>query len=186
VFGGQRAPFVPGHEVSVSHGATSDRHVLPLAARLREDLLAGDGCPVWLHEPVFDASLRAWSEAEARVLLLREWADRMPFDEALSELTVASEDESRPAMGSARRSSRSRRRMPAVEMLRAWMTKAQSLRNDLGLTPKSYAAMARDVALVGRAQGEALERAGELGRAIRERREAERCVAGSVEGEPVS
>jgi len=73
--------------------------------------------------------------------------------------------------------------MPAVDALGKWMSRAQSLRNDLGLTPKSFAAMARYVSLTRKAQDDAIGRAAEAGRRIRERREPElRAAAADGEG----
>lgn len=171
-FPGQRPPLRPGHEASVTSGAYSPRRVGPLAARIREELLAGEDCPGWLHEERFAAGLAAWSEAEAMVVLIREWLDTQDLDEALSEITTADEDETRPAPGGMRRTVRQRRRTPALEALAKWMTRAQSLRNDLGLTPKAYAAMARDVSLTRRAQEDAIERLGTAGAQIRAGRRA--------------
>ncbi len=172
-FPSQRPPFPAGNQTAASHGAFSPRRVGPVAERIREDLLASEDCPGWLHEERFAAGLEAWSQAEAMAQLIREWIDGQDLDEALSEITTADEDETRPAPGGVRRTLRQRRRAPALEALAKWMTRAQSLRNDLGLTPKAYASMARDVSLIRRSQEDAIERLGTQGRAIMERRRPE-------------
>lgn len=151
-----------------------------MAERIREDLLASEDCPPWMGEERFAAGLRAWSEAEAMVALIREWIDGQDLDEALSEITTADEDETRPAPGGMRRTVRQRRRAPALEALAKWMTRAQSLRNDLGLTPKSYASMARDVSLIRRSQEDAIARMGSEGKELRERRRIGHRAAAAV------
>ena len=44
-FAGQRAPFPAGHEMSMVHGARSERKVGPLAAQLAQDLLTDPDVP---------------------------------------------------------------------------------------------------------------------------------------------
>ena len=154
-----------------------------MSERIRASLLASEDCPAYLNEPKFAHSVEQWAQAEAMVSLIRTWLDGMPLDEALSEITSADEDESRPHPGGVRRTLRQRKRMPAVEALAKWMTKAQSLRRDLGLTPAAYVGLAKDLALTAKAHEDAIERLGRQGQEIRERREAGIRAAAEAEGE---
>lgn len=50
-FDGQRPPFEPGNEAAVTHGATSERHVGVLAARIAAELLTDPEVPDRLCSP---------------------------------------------------------------------------------------------------------------------------------------
>lgn len=64
-----RPPAGPGNGLALVHGARSAKIVDPLAEEIVTETLADEGTS-YLAEPKYAAALRAWSRAEARVLLL--------------------------------------------------------------------------------------------------------------------
>lgn len=178
------APFEAGHERSVTHGATSPRRVLPLAAGIKAALLASPDCPPYMSEPRFGYSLDAWSRAEACVQLLSEWLNEAGITDAAAELTEGDEVESRPVAGGAVRKTRQRRTEPVLQSLSRWETKANALRRELGLSPSSYASLAADVSLVYRQQEDALQRMGAQGRVYVEQRRARKAELEAARDEP--
>jgi hypothetical protein len=66
---GPGKPFEPGHQLSIRHGAYSDRMRGPVAEQLASDLLADPASPEYLRQPRWRYALRAWSYAEADLLL---------------------------------------------------------------------------------------------------------------------
>jgi hypothetical protein len=65
---GSWPPFQPGHEISLRHGARSDRFVEPLAAAFR-DVLLQDRPDL----SAYPEAVAAWATAEARCERLRVW-----------------------------------------------------------------------------------------------------------------
>lgn len=104
--------FFPGHEESTKHGAHSARKVSPIAAELRGALL--EVAP-WCSAPAFAPSVEAWAWAEAQCRLMRDWLDAHGLFSKEGEST------------------------------RSWLskveTRAERLRSELGLSPKSWAAL---------------------------------------------
>lgn len=74
-FPGQRPPFEPGHELSMTAGHRSERKVGPLADQIAHDLLTDPDVPPHIREPLFAASVQAWARAEAVVRLLWQWLE---------------------------------------------------------------------------------------------------------------
>lgn len=74
-FPGQRPPFAPGHELSMKHGAYSERRLAPVVADLVEQRLA-DPSTAYLRQSAYRTGLEAWARAEGRVLLLDAWLQR--------------------------------------------------------------------------------------------------------------
>jgi hypothetical protein len=68
-FPGQRAPFQPGHELSLQHGAYSPRVIEPVANGIVEQLLADDQV-AYLRVPAYRVSLWRYATAQARADLL--------------------------------------------------------------------------------------------------------------------
>jgi hypothetical protein len=163
-FPGQRPPFAPGNQLGVRHGAFSEARVLPLAGRILAAMLADEDCPPYLHQSKFTRALQAWSRAEAQAEVIQSYLDSMTVDEALSEVTEGTEGEDRlSAPGSVKRTLHQRKRLSALDALHRAESRAQSLRRELGLSPSSYAALARDVSLIGRQMDDGLERMGTEG-----------------------
>lgn len=156
----------------MTHGAYSERRLLPLAEAHVAALLADPASPGYLRDPSFSRSLLAFGRAEAMVDLLAGWLNGQDLAEALSELTktVESEEGSR---GDMRRKLVSRRTASVAEQLAKAEKLAAHLRAELGLAPRSRMAIVRDAGVAAQAVGEAVESLAEKGRVIRERRSAE-------------
>jgi hypothetical protein len=119
-------PFQPGHELSTTHGAWSDRKVAPLAQALLAEVLeqaAATGSPTsYLADVSYRPALLAWARLEARIELLHVWlADRTDLDD---------EGEVRPA----------------ADLLTRLEGQALKARERLGMDPLSRARLGRDVA----------------------------------------
>lgn len=120
-----RPPAEPGNVLALVHGATSRRVVDPIAAELVAEVLADDGT-AYLQEPKYAPALRAWSRAEARVLLLLAHLERVG----------AVDDEGSPTGV-----------LAAVERAEA---AAERARGRLGLDPMSRSKMTAATAAAGR------------------------------------
>lgn len=179
-FAGQRAPFGRGHELSTTHGARSERRLLPLAREHVAALLADPQTPSYLSDPSYGRSLLAYGRAEAVCDLLAGWLSEQSVEDALSEVTKSSE-RSEQEGGRGKRLTVSRRTASVIDQLAKWEKVAAHLRSDLALPPLSRARVARDLGLAVRSQAEAVAALAERGRGIRERREAG-LPAGASEG----
>jgi hypothetical protein len=149
-------PFQPGHTMSVVHGAWSERAVGPRADAIATAVLEDADFPDHVRSPVFRMSLAAWARAEAVASLLYDYL-----------VTLGPEAMMTPRLAGTR--------APA-DLWRAADAHAAKLRSELGLSPVSYAKIAKDLGLAGRAAEDALERMAKAGREIRERREADLTV----------
>lgn len=135
-FEGQRPPFQPGHELTLTHGAYSDRKVLPVARLVVEELLADPGA-VHLQATIWRGAVDAYGRAQARVLLMTKWLEEHETGGVTSEGDV----------------------LPVVRALKDWESRVERHRRELGLTPLARARLGRDVA-----QGRAADAAAELTR----------------------
>jgi hypothetical protein len=63
-------PFEAGHELSMRHGANSQRRLGPVAARLEAEVV--EVAP-WCAQPAFGPAVRAWALAEAACELYQAW-----------------------------------------------------------------------------------------------------------------
>lgn len=127
-FPGQRPPFLPGHELSLQHGAYSPRKVDPLAAEMVALILADPDCQ-YAHGPTYRPALWAWSRAEAQAQLLTEYL-------------AARGEESGDSIGDLD----SERVRAAYLLLHRADARAATGRARLGLDPLSRARLGRDVA----------------------------------------
>lgn len=120
------APFEPGNQAALRHGAWSPRLVDPVAAEIVERMRADatePGSPVaYLADPTYAASVAAWARVEARIQLLTEY------------LSGAGGD--LDAEGAVR---------PAADLLTRLEGQAEKARARLGLDPLSRARLGRDV-----------------------------------------
>lgn len=66
------APFAPGHELSTTHGARSDRKVQPLAEHYAGTLAT---TAPWVATPAFAGTVASWAWAEGQAHLLRAYVD---------------------------------------------------------------------------------------------------------------
>jgi hypothetical protein len=130
-FKGQRPPFQKGHkwrftegnDVALTHGAFSSRRTDPLAEQYIAEVLE-DQQTAYLRSPRYGASLWAWAVTQSRVELISQWVDRMDFD-------VAARSD--------------RGQTSPLELLRKWMSTAQTQSARLGLDPLSAARLGKDV-----------------------------------------
>lgn len=111
-------PFEPGNMAHLKHGAWSPSLIEPRAAELVEAALAETP---YLTEPRYTASVWAWARAEARILLLSDYLDRVGL----------LDDRGRPR--------------GAVDTLLRCESLAAKARTVLGLDPLSRARLGRDV-----------------------------------------
>ncbi len=72
-------PFEKGNTAAATHGAGSDKSVVPLAAELVDRLVV---VAPWCAKDAFAAEVEAWSRAEARVRLIEDYVDKVggPLD----------------------------------------------------------------------------------------------------------
>jgi hypothetical protein len=123
-FDGQRPPFQPGNQLAVTHGAFSAARTDPIARQYITEL-AADPTLSYLDQPRFAAGLWQWATAQARVQLLSEWVDKMSMETS----TYSGKGQTSP-----------------LELLRKWMSTAQTYAARLGLDPLSAARLGKDVA----------------------------------------
>lgn len=142
---GGPSPIVPGHELTIRHGAWSARRVDPLAAELVQTAVSSVS---WLDDPTYRPAVTAWARAEARCQLLAEYLDE-------HGLLDPATGEPRPALVAAER----------MERL------AVQQRQRLGLDPASRSQL--EATLTTARQGQAaLEEAIRRGQEAMERRAA--------------
>jgi len=148
-FPGQRPPSGEGNEAAVTHGATSERRVGPLAERIAHDLLTDPDVPPHIREPLFSASVQAWARAEAVCALLWVWLSERDIMAGLTAAATTTEEE-RQSKGRVDRKSVTRSVAPVIDTLRKYEVQAANLRARLGLDPASAARVGRDLALTRR------------------------------------
>lgn len=136
-FPGQRPPFQPGNQLALKHGAFSAARTDPIAQRFIAEIAADDNT-AYLAQPRFQSQLWTWAIAAARVELLSAWIDDMSLEAA----TFSGKGQVSP-----------------LELLRKWITTAQTLSARLGLDPLSAARLGKDIA-----QGRQADAAGLLTR----------------------
>jgi hypothetical protein len=144
-FPGQRPPFERGNTAAVVHGAFSERVTRPVAEQIAADLLADKDTPDHLREPLFEAAVMGWAQAEAVCRQLRAFVAGQSIEDAMTELSSEEEDEDRER-GSARRRSSAKRTASALSFLVRWEAHAAMLRGKLGLDPASAARVGKDIA----------------------------------------
>ena len=110
-------PFAAGHELSTRHGAWSPRKRAPIEVALTD--WAMSAAP-WLTDPLAGPSLAAWARAEAMVQLIATWLD-----------THDAIDHEGEVVG-------------AVTTMARFEKVAMSLRQQLGLDPRSKLALLRE------------------------------------------
>ena len=116
---GEWAPQVQqGNSLARKHGAFSPAVIDPVA---RDLAVAIKEQVTYLNDPSYDAAVRAWSRAEAQVLILSEYIDKY---DALDEDGVP---------------------RPALSALKDFENRAARERTRLGLDPLSRAQLGRDV-----------------------------------------
>jgi hypothetical protein len=122
-------PFKSGHEVSMKHGAYSERRLSAAVEGLVQGLLElaaqPDGSIAYLRDPSYLPSVRAWARVEAQIGLVSKWLAEKTDGGLLDNA------------GEIR---------PAANLLVKLERQAETLRARLGLDPLSRARLGRDVA----------------------------------------
>ncbi len=129
-------PFEVGNQAAATHGALSERQIRPLADQLARDLIA---VAPWCSQAAFAATVAAWAWSEAQSSLLRRYVDTHGL---LGDDGVP---------------------IPACALLDRCEARAGRLRSELGLSPRSWAALA---ATLGSADHEAAARGLDALRAV--------------------
>jgi hypothetical protein len=152
-------PFQPGHELSLRHGAWSQRHVQPVATEILQSVLDDPACE-YLKVPRFAAELEAWAVAEARCRLLESYIAKLAEGDDTGVGDLA--DETTRA---------------AWALLHRCETRAQSGRDRLGLSPAAAGKLGRDLAVARSSQD--LDRLKTLGQVLLDAaQDAEETTAG--------
>jgi hypothetical protein len=125
----------------------------PRAEALAAAVLEDAEFPDHVRSAVFRMSLAAWARAEAVASLLFDYL-----------VTLGPEQMMTPRLAGTR--------APA-DLWRAADAHAAKLRSELGLSPVSYAKIAKDLGIASKASEDALKAMQDAGRQIRERRQAE-------------
>ena len=118
-FPGQRPPFQPGNELSLKHGAHSERTLAPIAEAWVKTAL--EQAP-YLRDPSYEPALLAWARFEAKCDLLHDWIDNNSLIDGNGHAT------------------------PAAKLLPTYEGRAAALRATLGMDPISRAKLQRDAA----------------------------------------
>jgi hypothetical protein len=120
------APFEPGHEVTLKHGARSPRVIGPIAAELIAEVIA-DESTSYLAAAAYAPLLRRWAEVMAKTEVYGQWlAEQSPEQQTTS-----------PKGGT---------RSPLEHWL-GLVRVAAALSDRLGLSPLARAKLGRDFAV---------------------------------------
>lgn len=142
--------FQPGHQLSVTHGARSQRLLRPIAQALMDGLYADPTTPPYLHDPSYGSAVQGWAYAEAECYRLRSYIDEMTGTaDTLTERVTINETVQEGPDGIRRRSVQARIRS-AQEALDRAERRADKLRSELGLTPLSRARLGKDISVMRR------------------------------------
>lgn len=114
-------PFTDGNAAALTHGATSERVVAPLARQLVESTLS-DPQTAYLAAPRYSVTVHRWAWEETRCELLTAYVERHAAD----------------GMGDAKKM------RGAFDELHRAQTRAANLRKELGLTPLAAAKLGKD------------------------------------------
>ena len=142
--------FDKGNRVGVVHGAYSDQEIAPRAAALVERVLADPQMPDHLRSPAFRFALDAWAQVETAAAMFLEYISKQSFSEMVT-----------PRLGGTK---------TQMEQWKSFMMAAAKMRSDLGISPASYARLAKDLGLAHKANEDALERLATAGAEITSRR----------------
>jgi hypothetical protein len=160
------APYEPGNDAAVTHGAYSAGQWKPRAEAFRRAYESSADTPSWVLQEKFRADREAWYQAEAVCGLLADWLNETGIQAAAAEVSETSESETGKRGGPRSRSAKTRRTEPVLLLLHRWQGRAAQLRRSLGADPASFAQIGRDVSVVQRLQEAGLERMQQAGAGI--------------------
>ena len=152
-------------------GSRSPRKVLPLRDEIKRRLLADPGTPGYVREAKFAHALDSWATAEAVLELVTAALSEAGIEAGAAEVTDTAE-ESTEKGGKGSRRSRQERSTALLDNFHRATTRAANARKELGLSPASYAGIARDVGYAFKVQEDAVTSMAAAVAGIRARREA--------------
>lgn len=132
------------------HGIRSQRAISDRAEAIVTAMLGDAHCPDYLRSAAFIPSVMAWGKAEAAASLAWDWCEQL----GTPGMFLMGEGHGRSA----------------IDMWKALHAHARSVRNDIGLSPISYAKIARDLGIAHQATEDRLNAAAREGQAITARR----------------
>lgn len=135
---------------NVTHGLGSERLLSQRAQAILTAMLSDVHCPDYLRTAAFLPSVMAWSRAEAAAAAAWEWCESL----GAPAMFLMGEGHGRSA----------------IDMWKGLSAHARSVRNDIGISPVSYARIARDLGIAQQATEDRLNAAAKEGRAITARR----------------
>ena len=138
-FDGQGEPFPEGEDhPSFTHGAYSDAEIAPRARALAQSVLEDAAMPDHLRSPAFQYAVQAWSRMEIASQLLLEYISGQGIGAMVT-----------PRMGGTK---------TPMEQWKSFEMAAARMRSDLGISPASYARLAKDLGIAQKASEDGLER----------------------------
>jgi hypothetical protein len=137
----------PGSKINRTHGGTDPERISAVSAQILTALLNSPDCPQWLHDTSYNWELLAWSEAEARVTLMRAWLNEHGIVRGMTEVTVSEEVETSSGDKSTVTRVLNAEKIDGMfNSLHKAETLAANRRAALGLTPVSRARLGKDLA----------------------------------------
>jgi hypothetical protein len=132
--------------VSLHHGAYSERRITPRAAQIVAEARSSGAWPSYLDERQDAAAVIAWGRAEAVCALLVDYLSEQGGIEAALTETEQVESRMTTTNKGQRTTTKGRRTLAALDLLRRYEGHAARLRDQLGLTPLARARLGKDVA----------------------------------------
>ena len=137
----------PGSKLRLTHGGKDPERIAEVSAQILTALLNSPDCPQWLHDTSYNYELLAWSEAEARVRLMRTWINEHGIVQGMTEVTVSEEVETSSGdKSTVTRVLNAQKISGMFSELHKAETLAAGRRAALGLTPVSRARLGKDLA----------------------------------------
>lgn len=173
VFPGQREPFREGHELSLHHGAYSDRGLAPLAEEIERRWRSAPEWPAYLAQSVWDEPVTLATWRAARCHRLRAYVNERPVEEWVTDRHQETEETTQVSEGKTRRRTSGQRTRSAMDLLDRQEKGLLEALSALGLTPTSAARLGRNVVVAEAIRDGSLDAIRDVGR---------RSVAGRAEG----
>jgi hypothetical protein len=137
--------FQPGNSLAVAHGAMDPARFAEAADALMAARLAGDAWPDYLKDPLWHPQLHELCVTEARIALVTRWLSEQDLLAGMTEVTKSEETEQGLGEGTTTRRAEIRHMTGAAAMLDGLAKLALRQRVELGLTPRSRAALGKDL-----------------------------------------
>ena len=141
-------PFKPGHTLSTTHGATSERRLGPVRDAILKVARESPAWPPYLNDESYQHAVNAWARAEAVCVLVWSYLENQDIDAALTEKSSSAEteyDELKDGRKKHVKLTQGRRTAAALDYLDRFEKTAANHRSRLGLDPLSRARLGKDV-----------------------------------------